>query len=84
MSLGKDVNVVVSADSNGGKDDRLGSFPSLSKAFCSPSTTSLAATICDLENQMLEGKLVLAGYDWKPLKHSNEASNIDDVGGTSN
>ncbi|GKB05401.1 zinc knuckle CX2CX4HX4C containing protein [Tanacetum coccineum] len=33
---------------------------------------------------MLEGKLVLAGDDWKPLKHSNEALNIDDVGGTSN
>ncbi|GJZ03028.1 putative polygalacturonase, partial [Tanacetum coccineum] len=42
-----------STDLKGGKDNRLGSFPSLSEAFGSPSPTSLA-------------------------------SNIDDVGGTSN
>ena len=37
-------------------------------AFGSPSTTSLAARINELESQMLDEKLVLLGDDGKPLK----------------
>lgn len=97
----KETNVSNFADSstalNEGKEDRFGSFPSLSQAFSSPSPTSLAAKIHDLDSQMLEGKLVLVGDGGKSLKPTIEASNIvcidvvreesimnDDVGGTSN
>nr|GEZ01527.1 hypothetical protein [Tanacetum cinerariifolium] len=39
-----------------------------SEAFASPSTTSLAKMINNLENQMLDEKLVLVDDDGKPLK----------------
>ena len=60
------------------------SFPSVIEAYGSTSPTSLVDKIHDFESQMLEGKHVLVGDDGKPLKPSHEASNIADVGCTSN
>lgn len=54
------------------------------EAFGSPSLTSVAAKIRALESQINEGMLVLVKDDEKPLKLLNEASNVVDVGGTSN
>ncbi|GKE50806.1 hypothetical protein Tco_1485962 [Tanacetum coccineum] len=74
------ISSVKSIGSKGGKDDGLGSFPSLSEAFGGQTPTSLAANIHDFESQMLEEKLVLVGDDGKPLKPSHNASNINDIG----